>query len=225
MSDSKCKDALTEQAEKATICSCKLSKVALIATAISLVVAAMSLVVATQTLRVTYFQVVQGVNDILNEVRREALQIMLSVKHSHDVENPYVGKVSAAQGDEITVQLYFMNTGERALDDISVRFVLPDALEFIPGSAVLYNRTNPDGRVLQDDVIDRWFGLGGYSTYDGEYRGSGTVFIKVRVSDDDALFNQGVNIFDIRAQMCGYIDGYIATDNYITYATLTVIVE
>jgi hypothetical protein len=160
-------------------------------------------------------------NELLSEISDslKPLQMLAGISNG---EGAFIEQIEAKPGEELTVQMSFRNISGFRMDSLAGRVVLPSALEFVSGSTVVYNRTNPGGLPNADGIADDWVDLGGYGSYDEQGRGSGSVSFKVRVLDDDSLFVQGENKLTIVCELGGYIDGALSTDTYVDYATVIV---
>jgi len=160
--------------------------------------------------------VAMQVDRILGE---QAIQLNIGVSNE---EGMFVQRVNATHGDEILVQFTFKNNSGFRMSTIGGRISLPDALEFVPDSTRLFNRTNPNGAPMGDGIAEMVVNFGGYNPFDEDGRGSGSVSFRVRVSDDENLFPSGENAFRISAQVSGYRDGRVVTDTFIAYAVVDV---
>ena len=74
-------------------------------------------------------------------------------------------KEGAAEiGDIIEFQLTYENTDDFTQEGVVIRSMLPDNLEYVSGSTVLYNTNHPDGLVLDTDaVVDNGINIGSYT--------------------------------------------------------------
>lgn len=74
--------------------------------------------------------------------------------------------VEAEIGDEVEIQFEYQNIDRRdnMHENVIVRSVLPEALEYVSGSTILYNATWPDGAsTVQDTLVTTGINIGGYS--------------------------------------------------------------
>ena len=154
----------------------------------------------------------------------ESQPIQMGVGIQND-SGVFVKRLDATHGDELLVQISFRNVSSSRMESIAAYVALPNGLEYVPGSTIVYNRTNPDGLQNDDGIADGWIDLGGYSSFDGRGRGSGSISFRVRVSDNDALFVPGANTLNMLAHVGGYIDSVIATDTHTAYAAVDVVFE
>lgn len=71
---------------------------------------------------------------------------------------------TAEIGDTIEFQLTYENTDNLTQEDVVIRSVLPDNLEYVAGSTVLYNVNYPNGLVSDTDaVVDNGINIGAYT--------------------------------------------------------------
>jgi len=158
-------------------------------------------------------------------VESQPIQLTIGI---HNGEDAFLSRVNATYSDERAVQFSFRNISGNRMSTIGARVMLPLGLEIVPESTVLYNRTNPNG-LTQDDskgvITDVALSLGGYSSFDEQGRGSGSVSFRVKVSDDESRFALGGTTRDIVVYIGGYIDGSLVTDTYSAVASIDVITE
>jgi hypothetical protein len=186
----------------------------------SLHVARQSLDVSRNMLLIELQNLNNNTSDILAEM--QSIQVSVGI---HNGEDAFLSHVDAARGEERVVQISFKNISGCRMDMIAAHVILPPGLEYVSGSTMVYNRTNPKGLPNVDGIANEWTDLGGYSYFDEQGRGSGSVSFKVRVSDDESLFVPGVNSLNLVAEIGGYIDGDLAADTYTAYATVDVLYE
>ena len=73
--------------------------------------------------------------------------------------------VEAEIGDEVEIQFQYQNIDrcDNTHENVMVRSVLPEDLEYVPGSTILYNAAWPDGVAIdQDDVTTTGINIGSY---------------------------------------------------------------
>jgi hypothetical protein len=140
----------------------------------------------------------------------------------HNGVDAFVGSVDAEPGQEIPAEMIFYNISGSILD-IATHISLPETLEFVPGSAKLFNSNHPDGKDIEADLSAGWENLGSYNLYNAETgHGSGVVLFKVKVSENKNLFRPGVGALNMAAEIGGYIDGRSVTDTIYCYASVLV---
>lgn len=67
-------------------------------------------------------------------------------------------------GETVTFKVRYENTGTMNQTNVVVKDVLPANLEYIAGSAKLYNNNNPDGVAVNDDIIsENGMNIGDYA--------------------------------------------------------------
>ena len=91
-------------------------------------------------------------------------------------------KEGAAEiGDIIEFQLTYENTDNFTQEDVVIRSVLPDNLEYVAGSTVLYNVNYPNGLVSDTDtVVDNGINIGAYTAGSNAY-----IRFTAKVVDED----------------------------------------
>lgn len=108
---------------------------------------------------------------------------------SKEGENDYKLKIDAVPGEILDFKMHIMNTGTTILKDIAVYDLLGEGLEFVPGTTIIYNDTNPGGVLESDALFKNGFNI-------GDYQGGtdATITYKVKVSDDENLFPKGETV-------------------------------
>ena len=91
-------------------------------------------------------------------------------------------KEGAAEiGDTVEFQLTYENTDGFTQEDVVIRSVLPDNLEYVAGSTVLYNVNYPNGLVSDTDtVVDNGINIGAYTAGSNAY-----IRFTAKVVDED----------------------------------------
>ena len=91
----------------------------------------------------------------------------------------YEKKVSVLPGDILTFRSSFLMNQSAPVSPLVLRDRLPEGLDLIPGTTILYNEANPEGLVMKDFVTKNGFNVGSY------YRGTHAVIqYKAKVSED-----------------------------------------
>jgi hypothetical protein len=140
----------------------------------------------------------------------------------HNGADAFVRSVDAEPGQEIPAEMIFYNISGAILD-IAAHVSLPETLEFVPGSAKLFNSSYPDGKDIEADLSVGWENLGSYNLYNAETgHGSGVVLFKVKVSENKNLFKPGVGALNMAAEIGGYMGGSAVTDTIYCYASVLV---
>lgn len=80
-------------------------------------------------------------------------------------------KESAAEiGDTVEFQIIYENTDDFTQEDVIVRSVLPENLEYVTGTTMLYNTNHPNGLLLDTDaVVDNGINIGAYTAGSNAY--------------------------------------------------------
>lgn len=80
-------------------------------------------------------------------------------------------KESAAEiGGTVEFQIIYENTDDFTQEDVIVRSVLPENLEYVTGTTMLYNTNHPDGLLLDTDaVVDNGINIGDYTAGSNAY--------------------------------------------------------
>ena len=102
------------------------------------------------------------------------------------VGDKYIAKI----GDTITFKVRYENTGTMIQNNVVVLDSLPESLEYVPGSAILYNNNNPDGKPVNDDIVtENGMNIGDYAG------GSGwaEVLYDVKIKDNVSCGSQITN--------------------------------
>lgn len=76
------------------------------------------------------------------------------------------GKTVTAQvGDEVEFQIQYKNIGENGHENVMIRDILPESLEYVPGSTRVYNSDHKDGLSIEQDylVTEKAINIGNYS--------------------------------------------------------------
>ena len=75
---------------------------------------------------------------------------------------------SVKSGDTITFKIRYENTGTMDQENVVLKDTLPPELEYVAGSAKLYNNNLPEGKVVNDDLIsENGMNIGDYAGGDG----------------------------------------------------------
>ena len=86
------------------------------------------------------------------------------------VDESWQKEGAAEIGDTVEFQLTYENTDGFTQEDVVIRSVLPDNLEYVAGSTVLYNVNYPNGLVSDTDaVVDNGINIGAYTAGSNAY--------------------------------------------------------
>ena len=108
---------------------------------------------------------------------------------SREGENDYKLKIDAVPGEILDFKIHFKNTGTTVLKEVAVYDLLCEELEFVPGTTIIYNDTNPGGVLESDALFKNGFNI-------GDYKGGIDAIItyKVKLLDDENLFPKGETV-------------------------------
>lgn len=108
---------------------------------------------------------------------------------SREGENDYKLKIDAVPGEILDFKIHFKNTGTTVLKEVAVYDLLGEELEFVPGTTIIYNDTNPGGVLESDALFKNGFNI-------GDYKGGIDAIItyKVKLLDDENLFPKGETV-------------------------------
>lgn len=108
-----------------------------------------------------------------------------------DITKSVVGdSTTVKKGDIVTFKVRYENTGTMDQNNVVIKDALPDSLEYIPGSAKLYNNNAPDGTVVNDDIIsENGMNIGDYAGGSGWAEVTYQVMVKDSVNCADEITN------------------------------------
>ena len=119
--------------------------------------------------------------------------------------------VDAKVGDQVEYEIFYQNTTENDVENVMVKDVLPTNLKIV-SDVVLYNTTNPDGLVLNGDIVKNGINIGGYAVNAGA-----RVYFTAEVVDNSLIC--GINTLRNWGQIG--IAGYTLQDNADVVITKT----
>lgn len=114
-------------------------------------------------------------------------------------------------GDLVECQFYYLNTSDALQENLMVRYVLPDNMEYIPGSTVLYNSNFQKGVGLKDDTIT----TSGINI--GHYKPQGNAYVRFTARVIDKSLSSGLNC--LINWGAATVEGKVAKDNAQLYVT------
>lgn len=131
--------------------------------------------------------------DKLNFESSSGVKFEMDVKARKDISSWYPN-VFANIGEEVEFQIYFRNDGDKA-ENVVMSLSMPDNLEAIPGTVVLYNTTTTKdgkkGHVLKNEGP---VSIGAYGKYGQAY-----VRFKARIKDEN--LSPGTNMLVMWAKI------------------------
>ena len=71
--------------------------------------------------------------------------------------------ISAKPGDKVQYRLAYTNTGTSLQKDVAMKDVLPEGIDYVKGSAKLYNSSNPNGKAIDDGISQGGTTIGDYN--------------------------------------------------------------
>lgn len=108
-----------------------------------------------------------------------------------DISKSVVGDISTVKkGDIVTFKVRYDNTGTMDQTNVVIKDTLPSQLQYVTGSAKLYNNNSPDGVAVNDDVIaENGMNIGDYAGGSGWAEVTYQVLVKDDVNCGDAITN------------------------------------
>lgn len=109
-----------------------------------------------------------------------------------DISKSLVGDSSTVRaGDIVTFKVRYDNTGTMDQTNVVVRDTLPDSLEYVTGSAKLYNNNFTEGKAVNDDIIsENGMNIGDYAGGSGWAEVTYQVLVKDNVNCGDEITNR-----------------------------------
>jgi hypothetical protein len=195
---------LALKANEATIHSAKYAKPGFI-------VAVLSLIVAMASFCLVFL--------IKDSISMSSPTIVFGIRTDED---NFRNRIIALPGEEVTAEIICRNTTGAQLD-MAVRISLPDSLEYVPETAMIYNSLNPDGAPISEDIISDWVNLGTHSIYTAETgHGESVIVFKTRVAESSKL-PPGRGAINMAAHVAGYKGARLTTDTIYQYVTIDVV--
>lgn len=99
--------------------------------------------------------------------------------------------INAKVGDEVEYQIEFVNLLSKTVQDIMIRDILPNNVEYVEDSTYLYNASHQDGVLLRGDSITTvGINIGDYKTQSNAYvRFTGRIVDKSLAEGTNQLVN------------------------------------
>ena len=96
-------------------------------------------------------------------------------------------EVEAEVGDEVEFQIAYQNLETVAVSDVMIKTVLPDRLEYVDGTMMLYNSTYPQGFAVEDGAVlfSDGINIGSYESNSNAY-----LRYRAKVVDDSLSFGE-----------------------------------
>lgn len=111
-----------------------------------------------------------------------------------DISKSVVGDSTTVDpGDVVTFKVRYDNTGTMNQANVVIKDVLPELLQYVPGSSKLYNNNNPDGIAVNDDIItDNGMNIGNYAGGTGWAEVTYQVLVKEESKCGDVITNDAI---------------------------------
>ncbi|MBO7132360.1 isopeptide-forming domain-containing fimbrial protein [Candidatus Saccharibacteria bacterium] len=108
-----------------------------------------------------------------------------------DISKSVVGDATTVErGGVVTFKVRYQNTGTMDQTNVVIRDVLPDGLEYVAGSAKLYNNNLTEGKAVNDDIIsENGMNIGDYAGGTGWAEVTYQAVVKDDVNCGDELTN------------------------------------
>ena len=108
-----------------------------------------------------------------------------------DISKSVVGDSTTVKaGDIVTFKVRYDNTGTMDQTNVVVRDTLPTGLQYVAGSAKLYNNNFPDGKEVNDDIInENGMSIGDYAGGSGWAEVTYQVLVEDGVNCGDEITN------------------------------------
>ena len=108
-----------------------------------------------------------------------------------DISKSVVGDATTVEaGGVVTFKVRYQNTGTMDQTNVVVKYILPEGLEYVAGSAKLYNNNFPDGKPVNDDIIsENGMNIGDYAGTTGWAELTYQAIVKDDVKCGDELTN------------------------------------
>ncbi len=117
----------------------------------------------------------------------ESYTVEKTVRNVTNSEKSFSDTTNAKVGDTVEYQIHYKNTSTSHVDNVMVKDILPNNMEYIAGTTKLYNTTNPSGIVAKDDTImTTGVNIGGYDA-------NGDAYIRFRAKVIDKSMTCGSN--------------------------------
>ena len=104
-----------------------------------------------------------------------------------DVDSAGEKEVNAGIGNEVEFQIAYQNLETAAVSDVMLKSALPDGLEYIDGTMMLYNSAHPEGFTVEDGMVlfSDGINIGSYDSNSNAY-----LRFRAKVVDDDLSFGE-----------------------------------
>ena len=109
------------------------------------------------------------------------------VRLAGDDDAAWQKEVNAGIGNEVEFQIAYQNLETAAVSDVMLKSALPDGLEYIDGTMMLYNSAHPEGFTVEDGMVlfSDGINIGSYDSNSNAY-----LRFRAKVVDDDLSFDE-----------------------------------
>lgn len=109
------------------------------------------------------------------------------VRLAGDDDAAWQKEVNAGIGNEVEFQIAYQNLETAAVSDVMLKSALPDGLEYIDGTMMLYNSAHPQGFTFEDGAVlfSDGINIGSYDSNSNAY-----LRFRAKVVDDDLSFGE-----------------------------------
>lgn len=110
-------------------------------------------------------------------------------------KNNWVESQNASPNGKVDFKIHYKNTGTLEHQNVTLKDILPAGLEYISGTTKITNISNPNGKILSDNIHTSGINIGTYS-----FGADATITFTAKVASEDKLVC-GVNTLTNRAQI------------------------
>ena len=115
--------------------------------------------------------------------------------------------ISLSISDEFDVQIHCKNKSVLTVENFTSRVVLPEGVEYIPNSTMLFNSSNPDGLKISDNIIATM------GVNIGNYASGANAYLRFKCILTD-IPNNSTRTFVIWGQADSHIENVRLTQDY-----------
>ena len=110
------------------------------------------------------------------------------VRLAGDDDAAWQKEISAGSGDEVEFQIAYQNLETAAVADVTLKSMLPDGLEYVEGTMMLYNSVHPQGFAVEDGIVLFSDGIN-----IGSYDSNSNAYLRFRAKVVDDSLSVGEN--------------------------------
>lgn len=123
----------------------------------------------------------------------------------------WMDKVYANIGDVVEFQIAYENLAADTVGDVMIRDILPNNMEYLCGSTVLYNSVHQEGvAVIEDDIVASGINIGSYAPHGNAY-----IRFAAKVADND--MSKGA--YQLVNWSSATVNGAVAKDDVSIFVT------